>query len=196
MNFISQLKADVVEWARGRKWWLRLPLLIFFLYITYRHMQDPMYRSILWPINLAFHEMGHIIFSIFGKFIYVLGGSIMQCLIPFIAMANFYRQKDYFAIALCFGWLSDNIFEVATYLGDARAQSLPLVGFGMEYPQHDWNYLLKTMNLLPQCTEIANGLRLIAVVVMFLCLVLSSYILWIMATAPKEEGNLADLTKI
>ena len=33
-------------------------------------------------IDLIFHEAGHVIFGFFGQFLAVLGGSLMQVLIP------------------------------------------------------------------------------------------------------------------
>ncbi len=178
MNFISKRYHEAIEWCKGRNWWIRLPLLLFFIYVFIRHLQDPLYKSIIGWLNLGTHELGHVIFMPFGQFLYFLGGSLTQCLVPVIGMINFYKQRDFFAIAICFGWLSTNIFEVATYVGDARAQSLPLVGFGMEPPIHDWNYLLGRFNLISQCQQIANILRLLAVVFMFMCLILGFIMLW------------------
>ena len=33
-------------------------------------------------VDLVIHEAGHIFFSIFGKFIYTLGGTLMQIILP------------------------------------------------------------------------------------------------------------------
>ena len=46
---------------------------------------------------------------------------------PVLSMAMFWRQRDFFAIAVCFGWLSENLFDVATYAGDARSRHLHLI---------------------------------------------------------------------
>jgi len=41
--------------------------------------------------NLVFHEAGHIILSPFGRFLGVLGGSLMQVLIPCVCAVAFVR---------------------------------------------------------------------------------------------------------
>jgi len=192
MNYISKIYIEAMEWCKGRNWWIRLPLLLFFAYVFIRHLQDPMYKSIIGWLNLGVHELGHVIFMPFGKFLYFLGGSLTQCLVPVLGMINFYKQRDFFAIAICFGWLSTNFFEVATYVADAKAQSLPLVGFGLEPPIHDWHYLLGRMNLINQCQQIAGILRLFAVVFMFICFILGFLMLWRMFTTrdQKEVGRI------
>ena len=46
-------------------------------------------------INLLIHEGGHGIFRIFGKFIYTLGGSLMQILIPGMFVVFYIiKEKD------------------------------------------------------------------------------------------------------
>lgn len=188
MNFLDGIKNEAVEWCRGKNWWIRLPLILFFVYVLIRHLQNPQYKSIIGALNLGFHEMGHLIFMPFGEFIYILGGSLTQCVIPILGMLNFYRQKDFFAIALCFGWLSTNIFEVATYVGDAKDRALNLVGFGVEPPMHDWYYLLKKLNLLEQCRTLEGLLQLTAVISMVICIFLGLWLIWIMFKSRKEPG--------
>ena len=54
--------------------------------------------------DLVFHEAGHIIFSPFGRFMTVLGGSLLQVLIPMIAAIAFMRQEEPFGAAICAWW--------------------------------------------------------------------------------------------
>ncbi len=147
-GLVSYLVADAREWAQGRLWWARLPLLIYLGYVLARHIADPAYRSMFGGINLGIHEIGHYVFAPLGDFFGAFGGTILQCLAPVISTAVFYRQRDYFAISFCFGWLSMNLFGVARYVGDARAMVLPLVTPGGGYAKHDWNYLLGRMHML------------------------------------------------
>ena len=189
MGIIQGFFKDATDWCKGRNWWIRLPFLIFFGYVLIQHLKNPLYKSILGVLNLAFHEMGHLVFMPFGKFLYFLGGSLFQCFIPFVGMWNFlYRSKDYFAFALCWGWLSTNFFEVATYMGDAREQSLPLVGFGVEPPMHDWRYLMGVMKALDHCKDYANVVRFLGVASMFVCFLLGGWMLWVMMTQKKDES--------
>lgn len=178
-EFVNSVRENAIVWCRGKDWKLRLPLLIWFVYVLVRHLADPMYNSILAPVNLGIHELGHFIFSIFGQFISMAGGTILQLLAPLFLMINFYRQGDFFAITLCFGWLSTNLFNVATYIADARAMDLPLVMvFGNENVIHDWNYLLSKLGLLQFDTIIAFLVRFLAVLSMLVCLYSGGWLLW------------------
>ena len=56
--------------------------------------------SVLHLTNLVFHEAGHVIFALFGRFMGVLGGSLLQVLVPLVAAAAFLRQQDRIGIAL------------------------------------------------------------------------------------------------
>ncbi len=168
---------DIREWSRGRNPIFRIILLLFFLYIGIRHLADPMFNSIFKSLNLGIHELGHIVFGPFGEFLSIAGGTILQCLMPVISMLMFYNQRDYFAIAISFGWLSTNLYDVATYMADARSLSLPLVSpFGTENIVHDWNYLLNVMGLLQWDTKLAFCVRILAFLSMVICIGFGSWI--------------------
>jgi hypothetical protein len=93
-------------------------------------------------------------------------------------MGMFLRQRDYFAVAVAFGWLSTNLFDVATYAGDARAQDLSLVSPGIGDVIHDWNYLLGKTGLLQADQTIAFLIRAGAVASMAVCLAGGAWLLW------------------
>lgn len=94
------------------------------------------------------HELGHLVFALFGEFLSVLGGSLSQVLLPVGAMALFAKQKDRFAVAVCGCWLAVSLGQLGVYVADAQAESLDLVSFSPEGGIHDWNYLLERMHLL------------------------------------------------
>src|SRR4051812_24863367 len=50
--------------------------------------------SMLHMPDLVFHEAGHVIFGFFGRFLTVLGGSLLQCLVPIILAVAFLRQRN------------------------------------------------------------------------------------------------------
>jgi hypothetical protein len=104
-------------------------------------------QSVLHLPNLVFHEAGHVLFSPFGRFMTVLGGSLFQCLVPVIIAVAFLRQGDRFAAAVCTWWAGQNLLDVAPYIADARALQLVLLGgrTGAEVQGHDWEYLLATL---------------------------------------------------
>ena len=129
-------------------WQPRALLLVVCGWIFFQHLRDPLYGGIIKGLNLALHEIGHIIFGWFGELIGIAGGTIFQLAAPIIAGVLFYRQRDFFAIAIALCWLGTSFFDVAVYAADARAGDLPLVSLGGGDPQHDWFILLAESNLL------------------------------------------------
>jgi hypothetical protein len=99
--------------------------------------------------DLVFHEAGHIIFSPFGRFLTVLGGSLMQVLVPVVAAIAFVRQQDPFSAAICGWWAGQNLIDLAPYIADARALQLILLGghTGAEVEGHDWEYILTQLRV-------------------------------------------------
>lgn len=180
---------EVLRWTQEKRWWgWRLPFLLFFTYILVRHLASPDYQSIFKGLNLGIHELGHFVFGLLGEFMGVAGGTLLQCLVPIGSMFMFLRQRDFFAIAVCFGWLSTNLFDVATYAGDARAMELPLVSPGAGDVIHDWNYLLGQTGLLKADQTIAFLFRAGGVLTMLVCLAAGGWLLWKMAR-PSPGGS-------
>ena len=107
-------------------------------------------ESVLHLPNLVFHEAGHVILGIFGRFVGVIGGSLFQFALPLIIAGAFLRQGDAFAAAVCTWWGGQNLLDVAPYIADARNLQLVLLGgrTGAEVEGHDWEYLLTQMNVL------------------------------------------------
>jgi hypothetical protein len=107
-------------------------------------------ESVLHHPNLVFHEAGHVIFGVFGRFIGVLGGSLFQFALPVALAGVFLRQRDHFGASICAWWAGQNLLDVAPYIADARALQLVLLGgqTGAEVEGHDWEYLLGQMGLL------------------------------------------------
>src|SRR5215213_6801535 len=50
--------------------------------------------SVLHLPNLVFHEAGHVLLGIFGRFAGVLGGSLFQFALPLILAGVFLKQRD------------------------------------------------------------------------------------------------------
>ncbi len=166
MRTLREFREAADLWCRGRLWWPRAPFLLWFAWILVRHLADAEYQSLWKPLNLGIHELGHVLLGCGGEFVSIAGGSLVQCLAPVVSAAMFRRQGDLFAIAVCAGWLSTNLFDVATYAGDARAMQLPIVTPGGGEAIHDWNYLLSTLGLLEWDGAVALALRAAAVATM------------------------------
>lgn len=107
-------------------------------------------ESVLHLPNLVFHEAGHVILGIFGRFVSVLGGSLMQLAVPLVLAGAFVRQREWFGAAVCAWWAGQNLVDLAPYIADARSLQLVLLGgkTGAEVEGHDWEYLLTQLGWL------------------------------------------------
>ncbi|HEX6558793.1 MAG TPA: hypothetical protein VF021_05005 [Longimicrobiales bacterium] len=169
-------------------WQPRALLLLICGFIFFRHLQDPLYGGIAKGLNLAIHEMGHVVFGFLGNdFLMIAGGTILQLAAPLVAFWMFHRQRDYFAIAIAFCWLATNLFDVAAYAGDARRQALPLVSLGGGDPEHDWFTMLAETNLLNHDTTIAAVIRGLGILSFSFGLGFGLWVLREMGTAPQNE---------
>ena len=109
----------------------------------------------MYPFGLAnflFHEGGHLIFGVlcFGnQFMTVLGGSLMQLLIPMACLAHFYIRKSTAGALFCVAWVGQNLIDIAFYMADAKQQVLILITgtSGTEGSFHDWRFLLDVFGL-------------------------------------------------
>jgi len=155
---------DAGEWAEGKMWIPRALLLLILVYLEIIKFHDNTRWTIFYGITLGFHEMGHLVSGWMGQFLCALMGSVFQVAVPIIVIVVFYRQPDYFGMTVGGFWLSYSLFELAAYIGDARAQDLPLVGFAsQEDLQHDWHYILGQLHMLPLDTTFAFFTRVAAV---------------------------------
>jgi hypothetical protein len=168
-HWVKSFFADAADWARGRWWQWRVPLLLYLAWDGRRHFLDGDAGGLFAGITFGAHELGHLLFAFLGQFMAVAGGSINQILIPVGAGFLFYHYRDYFGIAGAGAWLSSSLIDLARYIGDARAFDLDLVGFG-EDSVHDWAWLLGHFDALQYDTRIATFTRGCAVLVLLLSL--------------------------
>jgi hypothetical protein len=134
---------------------------------------DAVLESFLHNVNLPFHEAGHIIFSPLGRFMTILGGSLMQVLVPAVcAGALYFQNDDPFGAALCVWWTGENLVDLAPYINDARALNLMLLGGPANAVEgHDWEAILTSLGWLHLDHTLANGGHLIGAAIMFAALI-------------------------
>jgi hypothetical protein len=89
-------------------------------------------------LDLAIHEAGHLVFGFGGETLTILGGTLLQLLVPAAFAVALWRQGDRHGATVPVWWLGQNCWNISVYVQDARAQELPLVGGG----EHDWAMLL------------------------------------------------------
>jgi hypothetical protein len=139
----SLKKAESISgWDRFKRW---IPSIIILPLSVYWVLNRGEY-GLLDNIDLVIHEAGHFFFSLFGKFIYTLGGTMMQIILPSIIAAYFFRYNYRTGVQFSLLWLGQNFINISVYAADARAQKLPLLGGEKVY--HDWHFLLRELGLL------------------------------------------------
>lgn len=138
-----------------RRWRLALTLVLA-VYGWHLARTPGQYRWID-SLDLAIHEAGHLVFAFGGEFLAILGGTLLQLLIPSAFIVALRRQGDPHGATVPLWWLGQNCLNIAVYIKDARAQALPLVGGG----EHDWTLLLDRGGLL--ASDIAIGRAVAAI---------------------------------
>ena len=172
--------SKATRWARGA---LVLGLVIWTWQFAAAPMGVAVADSVLHLPNLVFHEAGHMILGIFGRFVGVLGGSLFQFAVPLILAGAFLRQGDGFAAAVCTWWAGQNLVDVAPYIADARALQLVLLGgqTGADVEGHDSEYLLTQLNLLHRDRVLGLAAHSVGLVMM------AGALLWACLSLPRAS---------
>ena len=114
-------------------------------------------------------KAGHVIFSPFGQFVSVLGGSLFQVLVPLLIGGAFiWQHSNWFGGAVMLWWAGQNLTDVAPYIADARLLQLVLLGghTGAEVEGHDWEYILTTLGWLHRDVAIGRGVHTVGAILM------------------------------
>lgn len=143
-----------------------------FILMDYSLYPDQIMNSFMHNINLVFHEAGHVFFKPFGRFMMILGGSLMQLLVPVVLMLGFIlKNHDNFSASICLWWLGQSLMDLAPYIDDAMDQQLMLLGgkTGADSPgSHDWNNILIEFDVLEKCHAYAKLADMAGTLVMLL----------------------------
>ena len=136
-------------------------LIVCLCYFTYslatsyqRNETRSQVSFVIWvidTIDLFIHETGHLVFSIFGRFIYFLGGSLFQIIIP-VATVLVFARSSLRLIPFTLYWAGQSIVNVSIYIGDAPYQRLHLVS---RHAIHDWQWLLNNIGTMEYAENIA-----------------------------------------
>ncbi|HEY8795071.1 MAG TPA: hypothetical protein VIM15_08990 [Gemmatimonadaceae bacterium] len=161
-------------------------MLAYLVYIAIRSLSDSEYGTIFSGLTLGVHEAGHVLFSPFGEVLEVAGGSITQVAAPILVALLFLRQREYFGIAVALAWLSLSLNGLATYIGDARNQFLPLVSMGSGDPIHDWHFLLARFGMLGDDRALARFADFLSALSLVAALALGA---WLCTTMYRTAGK-------
>jgi hypothetical protein len=110
-------------------------------------------------LDLAIHETGHLVFAAGGETLGILGGTLMQLLVPAALAIALWRRGDRHGATVPLWWLGQNCWNISVYIRDARAQELPLLGGG----EHDWAFLLDKWGWLQEDQKIGGSVYLLGV---------------------------------
>lgn len=158
-------------------------LFLYFLSIVY----NPMAGSFLDLVDLPIHETGHLLFTPFGQFLMVAGGSLFQVVLPAVFVGYFWWHEKPYSAAIVLLWVGQSILNVWVYASDAVVMQLVLTsGFtGSEGSFHDWNYMLTRTGLIGSTKIVAGVIRLIGTLVIIAAGVSSIYY----SLYPSPEGD-------
>ncbi|UCG85774.1 MAG: HEAT repeat domain-containing protein [Gemmatimonadota bacterium] len=143
-------------------------------------LRDPAHFRMLDHVDLAIHEAGHVFFGPLGEFIGLLGGTLLQLMVPTAFLGYFLYHGNQHAASVLLWWVAQNLWNISVYIKDARSLELPLVGGG----EHDWAHLLGELGLLHRDQTIGQTVYLAGV------LLFTFSIVWGLMTARvKRNGN-------
>ena len=117
---------------------------------------------ILDSANLVFHEAGHPLIGLLSSRLAVYGGTIFQLAIPVAVAISFWSRRHTLGFACGVAWVCENLLNVSTYMADARALELPLIGGLDPELYHDWREIFRRWNMLELDTTWAGLNRIIA----------------------------------
>jgi hypothetical protein len=138
-------------------------------------------ESVLHLVNLPFHEAGHVLFSPFGRFLQILGGTLGQLIIPAIVTAAFIRQGQPYSASIGLWWLGESFLDIAPYINDARAGQLMLLGgvTGSEVEDyHDWEGILSRLGMMRYDHALARLAVTAGVILILAAVCWGGWILW------------------
>jgi hypothetical protein len=144
----------------------------------------PQNGSFLDLVDLPIHEAGHILFTPFGQFLTVAGGTLLQLIVPTAFIVSFLYREDYYAASVTTHWLGQSFLNVYVYAADAVKMQLVLLGglTGSEGAFHDWNFMLTETGLIEYTNLIASLIRLCGTLLIILAAVCSLYFSWFSAS--------------
>lgn len=133
--------------AAGVSWWRIAVLGLAAVYVgRFLFFPDAVIASWLHGPVLIVHEAGHVLAAPFGRFVALLGGTMLQVAVPLAFAVYFLLSRQPFSAALVLLWVSFALVDGAVYVADAQERELPLITFDRD--THDWWNVLGELRLL------------------------------------------------
>jgi len=154
---VSETSAE--EWEPVPRWALASWLTFYGLFVLYALGNRSGFLLIDY-VNLPVHEGGHLLFGWLGQTLGVLGGTLLQLLVPAALSVYFASRRQPSGTTFSAFFFFENLLNISTYMADARAQQLCLVTAGDgEDAIHDRFFLFSKLGLLEHDVEIAHLVR-------------------------------------
>jgi hypothetical protein len=94
-------------------------------------------------LNIAVHEIGHVLFRPFGELTTLIMGSGFEVLFPFaVGVVFLIRKRDLVSTAVAWGWAASALASASTYIADADDGRLALLGATGPDAAGDWERIL------------------------------------------------------
>jgi hypothetical protein len=187
---------DVLDYCRGKKWYVYAPLWVVCAYLFYGivHVSaNGQAISLLWPftaLDFGLHESAHLVTAFFPPLITAASGSLSEILLGLVLVLVALKQRAYFAMVFCSVWFALGCKSAGQYMADARTQKLDLVSPFSDTAQHDWHFVFGRLHLLPYDTLIGGLVKYMGYMEMTLALGFGLWLLYRMAALPATASPL------
>lgn len=169
-------------WDRLKPW---ISSIILLPVVVYFSLNSDKFHFIDY-LNLLIHEGGHGVFSFFGRFIYTLGGTLAQIIIPGMFVVYYWNARKKILTQIFLVWLGENFLNISIYAADAMERKLPLLGGNKVY--HDWTYLLNETGLILYSKEV--GLVFYTIGILLFALAIAAPMLFVEYNSKKIQLDL------
>ena len=189
------VKSAIGNWSVGRSAIARAVLMTILAFLAVCLTMNHSCWTPFAALDLVVHEVGHPLFSFFGEWMHYAGGTILQLVLPLLVTVLLLRQGEYFSLPLGGVWFAVNMFEIARYIADTRAQELPLVTLGFSGGEPavvkftDWEYLLDRIPGLSieYDTDVALAVRIAAYILLWGSILLGAWMVLVMFKANSKN---------
>ncbi len=202
-SFLARWLLYVPAEVAKSNWYARIAALVLFSLYTVKIFRDTdiFYGDLgghfLSLALLPWHEAGHVIFSVFGRFMAFLGGTLGQHLFPIIlGVALLVKRRDSFGAALAFWLLGYSVIYTGWYMHDAGDPQAMMVSgkSSAEDDGHDFVNIFSDMGgwWLLNATKIGVFVGRMGEVMMCIGLAWGGVVVWLqksqLTDSPFAEG--------
>lgn len=146
-------------------------------------------------LNIAVHEIGHVLFRPFGELTMLIMGSGFEVLFPFaVGVVFLIRKRDLISTAVSWGWSASALASAATYIADADDGRLALLGATGPDTAGDWERILgvQFFDKVYLADSIAAMVRTAGYVLWFVALAMAA---WVIVRARLQERAAAAISR-